>query len=253
MNSKFLGSVRLHAPYHPSIVIKLDKIEFRVDSPCGAKNENKVYLLTHFHFDHVRSCMAGGADFLSLSENPIKIYAPYDDRKEYGETENVFDIHSKMINFHSKGRRKLVPIQENENLRFNGTTVVPVPLKHTVPNFGYYISNSETSALITGDWEGSNYKNRQKIISLAPRVLITECRYFFEEEIEVAEERLHVHVEDILDLKEELENTMFIITHISHRYRELDDIVKLTKEKDLIFAKNISFNNTGYRIRERFK
>jgi ribonuclease BN (tRNA processing enzyme) len=197
--------------------------------------------------------MAGGADFLSLSEDPIKIYAPFDDRKEYGETENVFEIHSKMVNFHSKGRRKLVPIKEDEILHFNGTSVTPTSLKHTVPNFGYYINNDETSILITGDWEGSNYKNRERIISLSPRVLVTECRYFFEEEIEIAEERMHVHVEDILDLKEELENTLIILTHISHRYRELDDIQKLTKEKDLILAKNISFNNSGYRVRERFK
>lgn len=253
MSSKFIGSVRLHAPYHPSTVIKLGKIEFRIDSACGAKNENKVYLLTHFHFDHVRSCMAGGADFLSLSEDPIKIYAPYDDRREFGENESVFEIHSKMINFHSKGRRKLTPIQENENLHFNETTVTPISLKHTVPNYGYYINNVETSILVTGDWEGSNYRNREKIISLAPRVLITECRYFFEEEIEVAEERMHVHIEDILDLKEELENTLIVLNHISHRYRELEDIIKLTKEKELILAKNISFNNSGYRIRERFK
>ena len=152
-----------------------------------------------------------------------------------------------------RSRRKLAPIREEETLRFNGTTVAPVAFKHTVPNFGYYINNSETSVLVTGDWEGSNYRNRQNIIALAPRVLITECRYFFEEEIEIAEERMHVHVEDILDLKDELENTVIILTHISHRYRELDEIIKITKEKDLILAKNISFNNTGYRIRERFK
>ncbi|KYC52887.1 MAG: carbon-phosphorus lyase complex accessory protein [Candidatus Methanofastidiosum methylothiophilum] len=253
MTSKYIGSVKFHAPYHPSTVLKLDKIEYRIDSSCGAKNENKVYLLTHFHFDHVRSCMAGGADFLSLSEDPIKIYAPYDTRKEYGETENVFDIHYKMINFHSKGRRKLVPIRENEILQFNGTSVNPILLKHTIPNFSYYISNKETSILVTGDWEGSNYKNREKIISLSPRVLITECRYFLEEEIEIAEERMHVHLEDVLELKEELEHSLIILTHVSHRYRELDDILKLTKEKDLILAKNISFNNSGYRIRERFK
>jgi len=253
MSSKFIGSVRLHAPYHPSIVIKLDKIEFKIDSSCGAKNENKVYLLTHFHFDHVRSCMAGGADFLSLSEDPIKIYAPNDDRKEYGENESVFQIHSKMINLHSKGRRKLVPINENEKIHFNGTSIIPISLKHTIPNFGYYINNEETSVFVTGDWEGSNCKNRERIISLNPRVLITECRYFFDEEIEIAEERMHAHVEDILELKEELQNTLIILTHISHRYRELDDIIKLTKDKELIFAKNISFNNTGYRVRERFK
>ena len=253
MSSKFIGSVRLHAPYHPSIVIKLDKIEFKIDSSCGAKNENKVYLLTHFHFDHVRSCMAGGADFLSLSEDPIKIYAPNDDRKEYGETESVFEIHSKMINLHSKGRRKLVPIKENENIHFNGISITPISLKHTIPNFGYHIKNEETSIFVTGDWEGANSKNRERIISLNPRVLITECRYFFDEEIEVAEERMHAHVEDILELKEELQNTLIILTHISHRYRELDGIIKLTKDKELILAKNISFNNTGYRVRERFK
>ncbi len=253
MKSKYIGSVRLHAPYHPSIIVKLDRLEFKVDSACGAKNENKIYLLTHFHFDHVRSCMAGGADFLSLSEAPITIYAPYDDRKKYGEEENVFDIHSKMINLHSKGRRKLAPIYENQTLQFNGTNLSPVPLKHTIPNFGYYFINSETSVLVTGDWDGSNYKNRQKIISLAPNVLITECRYFFEDEMDIAEERMHVHVEDILELKDELENTTVILNHISHKYRDLDEIFKIVKEKELILAKNISFNNNGYRIRERFK
>ena len=253
MSSKFIGSVRLHAPYHPSIVIKLDKIEFRVDNSCGANNGNKIYLLTHFHFDHVRSCMAGGADFLSLSENPIKIYAPYDDRKEYGQNDNVFDIHSKMINFHSKGRRMLVPVKKDETLKFNGTTVTPIPLRHTVPNFGYYITNPQTSVFVTGDWGGSNCENIQKLISLSPRVLVTECRYFFDEEIKIAEERMHVHVNDILELKKELENTLIIITHISHKYRELSDIMKITKENELILAKNISFNGVSYRIRERFK
>lgn len=253
MSSKYIGSVRLHAPYHPSIIVKLDKLEFKVDSACGAKNENKIYLLTHFHFDHVRSCMAGGADFLSLSEAPIKIYAPYDDRKKYGEEETVFQIHSKMINLHSKGRRKLAPIYETDNLKFNGTTLSPIPLKHTIPNFGYHLKNPDVSVFVTGDWEGSNYKNRQKIISLEPNILITECRYFFEDEMDIAEERMHVHVEDILEIKEELENTTIILTHISHRYRYLDEIFKITKEKDLILAKNISFNNSGYRIRERFK
>jgi ribonuclease BN (tRNA processing enzyme) len=147
----------------------------------------------------------------------------------------------------------LVPVKKDETLKLNGTTVTPIPLRHTVPNFGYYITNPQTSVFVTGDWGGSNCENIQKLISLSPRVLVTECRYFFDEEIKIAEERMHVHVNDILELKKELENTLIILTHISHKYRELSDIMKITKENELILAKNISFNGVSYRIRERFK
>lgn len=250
-----IAKLELHAPYHPYISMRIRNKYYNVDASCSNRADKYVHWVTHFHFDHIRSSIAGGADFLLKQDEVITIHAPFDETPLDGRT--CFELHEEVYKFHSKGKRILKPVKPHERLNINNSTLTAIPLKHSIMNLALFIEKKETdfTALITGDWKGSLPENRTCIVELSPHLLVTECRYFEADKYRETEDRYHVHFRDLLEIKEELPHTTIAIAHISRTYCDTRSIAEKARKKGFIFAKKILFyeNATDYEIIESFK
>jgi ribonuclease BN (tRNA processing enzyme) len=254
-NSNSIARLELHAPYHPYISVRIKNKYYNVDAACSNRADKYVHWVTHFHFDHIRSSIAGGADFLLKQGEKIFIFAPFDTTPINGET--CFDLHQKLYHFHSKGKRVLIPIEPNQEKPINNSVLTAIPLKHSFMNLGLYIKKKGTdfTVLITGDWKGSSPKNREQIIACNPHLLVTECRYFEASKYDETQNRYHVHFKDLVELKKELPDTTIAIAHVSRTYHDIEFLVGKARREGFIFAKKILFysNSEDYDIIEKFK
>jgi mRNA degradation ribonuclease J1/J2 len=248
-----IAKLELHAPYHPYISVRIADKYFNVDAACSNKDKY-VHWVTHFHFDHIRSSIAGGADFLLSQDEVITIYAPFDTTSINGNTS--FDLHRDLYNFHSKGKRVLTPVNPYQKLHINNSTLTAIPLQHSFMNLALYIEKKEVDfpVLITGDWKGSSQKNRSSIIELSPQLLVTECRYFEASTYAETQSRFHVHFRDLCEIKKELPDTTIAIAHVSRTYRDVQILAEKARKEGFIFAKKVLFynNSTDYEIVETF-
>ncbi|MHC1605123.1 MAG: hypothetical protein ACXQTP_04040 [Candidatus Methanofastidiosia archaeon] len=237
-----IGKIEFHAPYHPNVTIRVLDKYYSVDAACSNKSDKYIHWLTHFHFDHIRSSVAGGADFLLKQHEKITIFAPDDSTPVNGETD-VFGIHKYLYLYHSKKKRILVPVQNEEKIKINGSIIEAVSLKHSIPNNALFIKNkrADFTVMVTGDWMGSNEENREKIASKEPSILITECRYFTRKQYAMSCERMHTHLEDILELRNLMPETLIIPYHISRTFSNILPIKQKLDKHNLIFGKKILF------------
>jgi phosphoribosyl 1,2-cyclic phosphodiesterase len=252
--SSSIAKLELHAPYHPYISIRIQNKYYSVDAACSSRADKYVHWITHFHFDHIRSSIAGGADFLLKQGEVITIFAPLDETPVNGKT--CFELHRDLYNFHSKGKRVLNPVIPHQVLYINDSILTAVPLEHSILNLGLYIEkkNADFTTLVTGDWKGSSEENRSRIIELAPHLIVTECRYFEASKYRETEDRFHVHFQDLLEIKKELPDTTIAIAHISRTYREVHPLVEKARKEGFIFARKVLFydNSADYEIIEEF-
>lgn len=251
---KSVAKLELHAPYHPYISIRIYNKYFNVDASCSNRSDKYVHWITHFHFDHIRSSIAGGADFLLHQDEVITIYAPFDQTIINDMT--CFDMHRDLYNFHSRGKRVLTPVNPYEKLHINNSVLTAIPLIHSFMNLALYIEKSEVdfTALITGDWKGSLQENKNRIIDVSPDLLVTECRYFEASKYEETEDRYHAHFLDLVEIQKELPHTTIAIAHVSRTYQDIRPLVEKSKKKGFIFARKVLFyeNSADYEIIEEF-
>jgi len=249
-----IAKLELHAPYHPYVSLRILDKYFNVDASCSNRADKFVHWVTHYHFDHIRSSIAGGADFLLEQHEKIIIYAPKDQTPVNGKT--CFQLHKDLYNFHSKGKRVLNPVVAGQEISINNSLLTAVALTHSMLNLALYVRKKDTdfTALITGDWKGSSPENRAHIIELSPHLLITECRYFEADKYTETEDRFHVHFQDLLEIKENLPDTTIAISHVSRTYRDTHVITEKAMENGFIFAKKVLFyeNSADYEIIEKF-
>ncbi len=249
-----IAKLELHAPYHPYITVRIQDKYYNVDAACSSRQDKYVHWITHFHFDHIRSSIAGGADFLLRQDEVITIFAPLDKTPINGMT--CFELHRELYKFHSKGKRVLSPISPYQKVTINNSVLTPVPLEHSFMNLGLLIEKKDIdfTVLITGDWKGSSSENQGRIAAIAPRLLVTECRYFESEKYRETEERYHVHFRDLVDLKRELPETTIAIAHVSRTYQNIDSLVEKARKEGFIFAKRVLFyeNVNDYETIETF-
>lgn len=249
-----ISKLELHAPYHPYITLRVKDKYFNVDAACSSRADKYVHWITHFHFDHIRSSIAGGADFLLKQGELITIYAPNDKTSINGNT--CFDLHEDLYKYHSKGKRVLKRVDPYEELSINNSSLKAIPLKHSIMNLGLYIKRktSDFTVLITGDWKGSSSENQRTIIDCEPDLLVTECRYFEASKYKETEERYHAHFRDLLKIKKELPDTTIAIAHVSRTYQNIRPLVRKAKKNGFIFAKKVLFydNAADYEIVEKF-
>lgn len=254
-NGNSIARLELHAPYHPYISVRIMNKYYNVDAACSNRADKYIHWVTHFHFDHIRSSIAGGADFLLKQGEKISIFAPHDITSIDGKT--CFDLHQKLYHFHSRGKRVLIPVDKNQNIPINNSVLTAIPLEHSFMNLGLYIKKKGTdfTVLITGDWKGSSPINRERIIACNPHLLVTECRYFEASKYEETQNRYHVHFKDLVELKKELPDTTIAIAHVSRTYRDIQFLVGKARKEGFIFAKNVLFydNSKDYEICERFQ
>lgn len=249
-----IAKLELHAPYHPYITLRVKDKYFNVDAACSNRADKYVHWVTHFHFDHIRSSIAGGADFLLKQGEVITIYAPHDTTPIHDST--CFDLHKDLYNCHSKGKRVLNRVDPYEELSINNSLLKAIPLQHSIMNLGLYIKrkSSDFTALITGDWKGSSSENQSTIIECDPDLLISECRYFEASKYTETEERYHAHFQDLVSIKKELPGTTIALAHVSRTYQHIRPLVKKAKKNGFILAKKVLFydNASDYEIVEGF-
>ncbi len=249
-----VAKLELHAPYHPYISVRISNKYYNVDASCSSRGDKYVHWITHFHFDHIRSSIAGGADFLLKQDEVITIFAPNDPTPVDGRS--CFKMHKELYNFHSKGKRVLNKVDPYQRITINNSTLTAIPLEHSLMNLALYIEKKDVdfTALVTGDWKGASPENRSRIIDAAPHLLVTECRYFETDKYEETEERFHVHFRDLLEIKKELPHTTIAIAHVSRTYCDIEPLVEKAQKKGLIFAKKVLFyeDSADYEIVERF-
>lgn len=248
-----IAKLELHAPYHPYISIRIFNRYYNVDAACSSRKKY-VHWVTHFHFDHIRSSIAGGADFLLSQDEVITIHAPLDETSINGNS--CFDLHRDLYNFHSKGRRVLNPVVPYQKLFINNSSLTAIPLQHSFMNLALYIEKKEVdfTVLITGDWKGSSSENRSRIIELSPQLLVTECRYFEASKYAETQTRFHAHFRDLCEIKKELPHTTIAIAHVSRTYQDVQPLVEKARKEGFIFAKKVLFydNAADYEIVEQF-
>ena len=237
-----IARIEFHAPYHPNVLIRLFDTYYSIDGACSNRQDRYIHWITHFHFDHIRSSVAGGADFLLKQDEHITIYAPHDPTP-VDECSSVFDIHRKLYAHHTKGKRVLVPVRPGENTQFNGTTLEAVPLRHSIDNFALFIDNgrADFTVLVTGDWLGSDEENREAIVSREPSILISECRYVNERSYDMTAERMHAHLRDLVELRELLPDTVIIPYHISRTFSNISALNRIFDENNMVFGKKFLF------------
>jgi ribonuclease BN (tRNA processing enzyme) len=186
----------------------------------------QAILLTHHHFDHVRDLCTLGMNVFTMG--PVNVYAP----------QSVIDVISSYlfdevmyVDFlhrptPEKPTLRLNPLEPYEETTIGGYTVLPLPVKHSIPAVGYQITAPDGKTLFyTGD-TGKGLSAIWEAVS--PDLLVIEVtvpsRYQ-----KAAEEHGHLSSQD---LKEEL--TEFrkikghlppvVVVHMSPHIEE--DIVK---------------------------
>ena len=258
MQDKTGGSVakiEFHAPYHPNVLVRILDKYYSIDGACSNRQDKYVHWITHFHFDHIRSSVAGGADFLLKQDEKIFIYAPQD-TTPVDESASVFSLHKRLYAHHTKGKRTLIPVAAGEKVHINDTVLEAVPLLHSVDNFGLFIDNSKAdfTVFVTGDWLGSDEENREAIISREPSILISECRYIQEKTYSMTSERMHAHLVDLLELRELLPDTLIIPYHISRTFSNISKLNKIFDANNFVFGKKILFYDdiAQYEVTEQF-
>jgi len=250
-----IAKVEFHAPYHPNVLVRIMDKYYSIDGSCSNRRDKYVHWLTHFHFDHIRSSVAGGADFLLRQDEQITIFAP-EDKSPVEDCTTVFDIHNHLYLNHSKGKRVLVPVKPKEKININGTTIEAVPLTHSIQNNAIFINNEQVdfTVMVTGDWLGSDEANREAIVSREPSILISECRYFMDERYDMTSERMHAHINDLLALKEMMPETIIIPYHISRTFSDIRKIKDTFEKHNFVFGKKILFYDdiSQYKITELY-
>jgi len=250
-----IAKLEFHAPYHPNVTLRIQDKYYSIDGACSNRQDKYVHWLTHFHFDHIRSSVAGGADFLLSQDEKIRIFAPAD-TTPLDECATVFEAHSRLYGYHSKGKRVLVPVEAGDKFSINGTVLEAVGLTHSVINNALFIKNKEVdfSVMITGDWLGSDEENREAILSREPSILVSESRYFIDEKYPMTSERMHTHVNDLIELKQLLPDTVVVAYHISRTFSNIGYISSICEKNDIVFGKKILFYDSydNYDITHRF-
>jgi len=133
----------------------------------------KAILLTHYHYDHIKDIIMVGANFHD-NEGTIVLYG----------TQTVREAIEYLFNFPGKLYKNLLehppenpvikfriiePLKEFEIL---GYKILPVPVKHSVPTVGFYITSPAGKKLFyTGD-TGPGLNDCWRLIS--PDLLIIE-------------------------------------------------------------------------------
>jgi mRNA degradation ribonuclease J1/J2 len=249
-----VAKLELHAPYHPYISLRIQDKYYSVDAACSNRADKFVHWITHFHFDHIRSSIAGGADYLLEQGEVITIFAPLDITGVDGRS--CFKLHEELYKFHSKGKRVLKPVTPYQKIPINSSMLTAIPLEHSFFNLGLFIEKMDTdfTVLITGDWKGSSSENQARIAKLNPHLLVTECRYFEASKYQETEDRFHVHFSDLKKIKKELPDTTIAIAHVSRTYRDIQSMVRKCRKEGFIFAKKVLFYNNfaDYEILEEF-
>lgn len=132
----------------------------------------KAIFITHHHFDHIRDLATFGIN--AYWRDPVNVYA----------LDSVLDVISTHLlndvvypDFLKKPRPdkpafRFCPVEPGKEVIIDGYRVLPLPIKHGVPEVGYWITSPDGKSIFyTGDTGGGCYSCWEVI---SPELLVIE-------------------------------------------------------------------------------
>jgi ribonuclease Z len=209
--------------------------------------------ITHGHQDHLLEISRYVALRNMQKISPPSIFVPHYLEKK---VRDLLDQWSGLERRASHGYN-LIPVQEGEQYPFHGNYVAePFPVHHSIPTFGYKIFEKRKKlrseyAGLSGDElvalkkAGTDIENNVQLPVLiytsdsSPKIFteldfspyqlaICECTFLLPEHRQIAADRKHTHIADIVENRQHLNARHVLLTHFSMRYME-NQIYQLIK------------------------
>lgn len=176
--------------------------------------------ITHFHPDHVQ-----GLFHLRWGTNlKMPVYTPPD-------SEGCSDLYK------HPGILDFCPQKKYSNFQLDELKVLPLPLIHSKPTFGYVFEfNGKRLAYLT-DTKGLPPKVIDVLAELNPNVIVIDCSYR-----PGFDGKGHNNLDDILSIQQQLKSEAIVLTHIGH------DMDVWLKEHPNALPKGISAGFDGMEI-----
>lgn len=242
--------------------IRVEPFNFLLDAGLHFETQPKVILVTHTHLDHVNNLYS---NLLGNEGKPL-LFVPKTVSKSIISTLN--QQHQLSVN--PDGKKKFKPfnkyvLNELEDLPVDIRVkskfrITPYQMDHTVPTLGYGISkidkklNPKYAGLSQDELKNlaqnrvqlsiENIKNyilfcgdtSSFVLDLLPfdqyNIVIIESTFLYEEHLEEASKRKHLHINQLLPYIQSNPDTKFVLIHFSKRYKN-EEIIKFFSDINL--------------------
>ncbi len=156
-------------------------------------------LLTHYHPDHAQGLLPLRWGLGST----IVVWGPPD-------TQGFADLYK------NHGILRFEALVEFNPLRVEDITIIPLPLIHSKPTFGYYIESSGVKVAYLTDTVGLPSETLNFLIKTSPDCIILDCTYPPKD----VRPRNHNDVTMVLEIIASIGAREVILTHIGHEMDE---------------------------------
>jgi phosphoribosyl 1,2-cyclic phosphate phosphodiesterase len=155
-------------------------------------------LLTHFHMDHVQGLFRArwGCD------TSLPVIGPDD---PVG-CDDLFK-HPGVIDFSNKS-------EPFEPMSFGELSVLPLPLNHSRPTVGYFLTHNERSLAYLTDTCGLPDETQAWLVETPPDVMVLDCSFAPRPE----RPRNHNDLTTALEIVDAIKPERCLLTHIDHRF-----------------------------------
>lgn len=183
-----------------NLLIDASHPELQTLFPAGSID---AILLTHYHMDHVQALfeLRWG---VGLS---IPVFQPDDPQG----CDDLFK-HPGILDFQP-------PNQALQSFQLAGIDILPLPLNHSKPTFGYCFtglleSGERGSIAYLTDTRGIPDASWEQLIAICPNYIVIDCSH--PPQYSASN---HNNLDDVLAMVQQLSNSQWVLTHIGH---ELD-------------------------------
>lgn len=243
--------------------VKELKLNFDVGkSPFHITPVPNVFL-SHMHGDHSMGIYYYLSHRNLAKMTPGKIYLP---KGALEDTERLIQANEAVE--HAKRTYELIPLDIDEEFDYDRNhTIRTFETDHRIPSLGYqvYTKKSKLKEEFLGKTQHEIIELKKQGIeitqttfepficylgdtTIAPvdkydfitksKILIMECTFLTDEHFDQAEERKHIHIQNIIDRADMFENKYILLTHFSMRYSDE-------------FIKNFIYNKIPDRLKEK--
>jgi ribonuclease Z len=212
-------------------------------------------LISHFHQDHALGITKHIATRNLLQIDPPRVFVPQESTQDVHRLMSVWeDLEERRLDYKLQGVQDGDEYQLRKNLKVRAFKV-----DHSITSYGYTIIEERQKlrqqyldldgeeivelkeqgedlfynlelplVTYTGD-SRPNVLDRHEFIQNS-RVLITESTFLKEGDRELAQQRSHTHLQDLIDRKDQLQNNYIVLVHFSARYTRKEVFEHIQKQ-----------------------